>query len=277
MKVAHPLSISKLQLDRLYRAYNSREWVHPDPLECLYQYRDPLDQEIAGLIASCLAYGRVAQILKSVQWVLDKMGPSPYQFLQCMTRGSLQKDFGDFKHRFTTSQELIALFIGVKRVMACYGSLHACFLYGLKADDEDVLPALSRMVRELTTGFNGRCNSLLPLPERGSACKRLNLFLRWMVRKDHVDPGGWPDVPAAKLIVPLDTHMYRICSSLKLTSRKNADMCTAMEITRAFRCLQPRDPVRYDFALTRLGIRKDADPNVLLTNCDPPALGLNAL
>lgn len=267
MKLAHPAFISKPRLDKLYRAYNSREWVHPDPLEYLYQYRNPLDQEIAGLIASSLAYGRVAQILKSVEWVLDKMGPSPYQFLQCTTPRSLQKIFGDFKHRFTTSEELIALFTGVKSVMACYGSLYACFLYGFKADDEDILPALSRMVRELTTSFNGRCNSLLPLPERGSACKRLNLFLRWMVRKDHVDPGGWRDVPAAKLIVPLDTHMYRICFSLRLTSRKNADMRTAMEITRAFRSVQPRDPVRYDFALTRLGIRKDAHPNVLLTVC----------
>jgi len=267
MKVIPPPAINKPRLERLYRAYNSRRWVHPDPLEYLYHYRDPLDQEIVGLIASCLAYGRVAQILRSVNWVLDKMGPSPYQFLQSTRTGSLQKRFRNFKHRFTTSEELIALFTGMKHVLGRYGSLYACFLYAFEADDEDILPALSRMVRELTVGFKGRCNSLLPLPEKGSACKRLNLFLRWMVRKDHVDPGGWGDVPAAKLIVPLDTHMYRICFPLKLTSRTNADMRTAMEITQAFRSVQPRDPVRYDFALTRLGIRKDADPNLLLTVC----------
>lgn len=267
MKRVRRLPISKRRLDKLYRAYNSRRWVHPDPLEYLYRYRNPLDQEIVGLIASCLAYGRVVQILKSVKWVLDKMGPSPHRFLQRATNESLQKTFGGFRHRFTTGEELIALFVGVKQVLDCYGSLYACFLNGFEIDDVNILPALSRWVRELTKSSTGRCNSLLPLPEKGSACKRLNLFLRWMVRRDCVDPGGWRDVPAAKLIVPLDTHMYRICFGMRLTSRKNADMRTAVEVTRAFRGVQPWDPVRYDFALTRLGIRKDADPKDLLGVC----------
>ena len=267
MKAAPAPLISKSRLDELYWTYNSRMWVHPDPLEYLYHYSDPFDQEIVGLIASSLAYGRVAQILKSIKWVLDKMGSSPYRFLKRTKPGSFQKLFGDFKHRFTTSEELIAMFTGVKRLIACYGSLYSCFLSGFNEDDDHILPALACMVRELTTTFNGTCNSLLPLPERGSACKRLNLFLRWMVRKDRVDPGGWQDIPAGKLIVPLDTHMYRICFSLRLTARKNSDMRTAIEITQAFRSVQPNDPVRYDFALTRLGIRKDADPNMLLAFC----------
>ena len=98
---------------------------------------------------------------------------------------------------------------------------------------------------------------LLPSPSAGSACKRLNLFLRWMVRQDNVDPGGWDSVSPAKLIIPLDTHMHRIGRRLGLTPRRQADLRTAIEITEGFRGICPSDPVRYDFALTRLGIRRD--------------------
>ena len=266
MKADHDPIINKTRLEELYDSYNSRKWVHPDPLEFLYQYAAPRDREIVGIVASSLAYGRVAQILKSVGSVLEKMGPSPYDFLKHTTPVSLQRTFKDFKHRFTTSKDLTGMLYGVKRVVDRYGSLYACFLSGFK-DDEDILPALSFLVSELTALFNGQSNSLIPVPERGSACKRLNLFLRWMVRKDRVDPGGWLEIPTRKLMVPLDTHMHRKCSLLKLTHRKNADMHTVKEITCAFRRIEPEDPVRYDFALTRLGIRSDADPDALLRIC----------
>jgi uncharacterized protein (TIGR02757 family) len=261
MRMSH--ASIKLQLDRLYARYNSREWVHPDPLEYLYEYPTFQDREVVGLIASSLAYGRVAQILKSVSAVLKKMGPSPHLFLRSSTPASLKSTFHDFKHRFTIAEELIAMLIGLKDVIERHGTLYACFLSGFNHNDKTVLPGLSSLVHELTRGFNGRHNSLLPLPQKGSACKRLNLFLRWMVREDRVDPGGWQEVPPKKLIVPIDTHMHRIGILLNLTGRKSAGMPTAIEITRAFREIAPEDPVRYDFALTRLGIRKDAHVHVL--------------
>jgi uncharacterized protein (TIGR02757 family) len=251
--------INKADLDHLYAVYNSRKWVHPDPLEYLYDYPNLRDREVAGLIASSLAYGRVAQILKSVSAVLEKMGRSPYRFLESSTPASLHMAFGNFRHRFTSGEDLVILLLGMKRIIERYGSIYSCFLSGLNNDDKTILPAVSFLVKELRTPLKGGCNSLLPQPEKGSACKRLNLFLRWMVRRDQVDPGGWHKVSPNKLIVPLDTHMHRICGLLKMTSRKNADMCTALEVTRVFGKLEPADPVRYDFALTRLGIRKDAD------------------
>ena len=107
-------------------------------------------------------------------------------------------------------------------------------------------------------------SSLLPLPSRGSACKRLNLMLRWMVRKDDVDPGGWDDVDPSVLRVPLDVHMYRAGLLLELTSRKTTDWRTVEEITEGFRCIRPDDPTRYDFALTRFGIRQDMNPQELV-------------
>jgi uncharacterized protein (TIGR02757 family) len=254
--------IRKSQLERIYTHYNSRKWVHPDPLEFLYQYPQFKDREVVGFISSSLAYGRVTQILKSVSWVLDKMEPSPYIFLKTAPIPSLRKAFGSFRHRFTTGEEMILLLRGLQQVIDRFGTLYTCFLHGSKEEDTSVLPGLSFLATQLSAPFSGRRNSLLPLPRHGSACKRLHLFLRWMVREDGVDPGGWKKVSPAKLIVPLDTHMHRICCGLNFTKRKSGNLKTALEITRVFREITPEDPVRYDFALTRLGIRRDMEADL---------------
>jgi len=244
----------KKTLENLYQGYNKYEFLHPDPLEFLHGYSDLRDREVVGIIASSLAYGRVEQIIKSVSWVLDQMDPYPLRFLELSSDRSLKSAFTGFKHRFTTGDELVSMLSGIKRVIQRYGSLQEAFVQGLNHSDDTIMPALTVFVDQLRDNTDGRYNSLLPCPAKGSALKRLNLFLRWMVRKDDVDPGGWTNVPADKLIVPLDTHMHRISLALGLTKRKQADMKTAMEITRAFKKIVPDDPVRYDFALTRFGI-----------------------
>lgn len=260
-------ALSRERLEAFYRSCNCREYVHPDPLEYLYSYGDPRDRELVGLIASSLAYGRVAQILKSVSSVLEPMGPSPHAFLLNSSPGLLKSMFRNFKHRFSTGDELLALLQGAGKALVDYGSLEECFLTGLGEQDDTVFPALCHFVKALGVGETGSPNSLLPLPERGSACKRLNLFMRWMVRKDDVDPGGWKRVPRSKLIIPLDTHMHKIGLALGLTRRRQADMRTAIEVTRAFQGFSPDDPVRYDFVLTRLGIREDMDLNRFIEEC----------
>jgi len=248
----------KQKLDILYNQYNRRRYVHPDPLEFLYSYKDIRDREIAGLIASSLAYGRVAQILKSVAFVLDKMNPSPYLFLKNSTYTSINRTFAGFTHRFASQDHLAAFLAGIKNVIAEFGSLHKCFLAGFSADNENVIPAMTFFSTQLTDGKK-KPGHLVALPEKGSACKRMNLFLRWMARKDRVDPGGWNGIPLSKLIIPLDTHMHRISLALNLTKRKQANMATALEITSGFKKIVPDDPVKYDFALTRFGIRNDMD------------------
>ena len=155
---------------------------------------------------------------------------------------------------------------GAKLMIEQYGSLYECFLADSKNDQETVLPALSAFVKKLMGVIPGDHNSLLAFPDKRSACKRLNLYLRWMVRQDRVDPGGWSKVPISKLIIPLDTHMHKICLVLNLTRRKQADMRTVMDITHAFKKIAPEDPVKYDFALTRLGIRKDSDISSFINN-----------
>jgi uncharacterized protein (TIGR02757 family) len=257
----------KSRFDKLYGTYNRREYVRPDPLELLYGYDDVRDGEIVGLVASSLAYGRVAQILKSVSSVLDAMGASPAAFLEGASPRSLERTYAGFKHRFTTGIELAGVLFGVKRAIERHGSLNACFTAALNDRDETVVPALTAFVEELRGVGGFGCNSLLPSPAGGSACKRLHLYLRWMVRRDAVDPGGWDGVMASKLIVPLDTHMYRIARSFGFTERRQADGKAALEVTAAFRELAPDDPVRYDFALTRLGIRDDADIESFVSEC----------
>jgi len=254
------LSAAREIMDTLYLLYNKREYVHPDPLEFLYQYDEFCDREVAGMIASSLAYGRVLQILAGVKSVLRRMGFSPYHFLKDATYESLVDTFCDFQYRFTTGEELVALLYGIKNVIEKYGSLHECFVSKFSRDDDTIERALTLFTNEIRGDANGdRYNSLLPCPAKGSACKRLNLFLRWMIRKDDVDPGGWNDIPTSKLIIPLDTHMNRLCLMCRIAQRKQASMRSAHEITGYFRRIFPEDPVRYDFALTRLGIRGDTD------------------
>jgi uncharacterized protein (TIGR02757 family) len=191
-------------LEEIYRRYNRRELVHPDPLEFLYNYDSLKDREVVGLIASSLAYGRVAQILKSVSLVLDKMGDSPYNFITTTGSREIAKIFAGFKHRFTTDSDLSYLLIGIKETLRQHGSLNKLFLAGYDKDDLTILPALSNFVSTLRKNAKIPSSYLIPSPQQGSACKRLNLFLRWMIRSDEVDPGGWRGIPAAKLLVPWD-------------------------------------------------------------------------
>ncbi len=258
--------IDKDILEKLYLKYNRCEFVPTDPVQFLWNYDDPQDREIVGLISSSLAYGRVAQILKSVSSVLEKM-PGPARFLRNAALGSLERAFDGFKHRFTTGKGLAAMLYGAKLAIEKYGSLNHCFLASLSDSDEAILPALEGFVRELSADEMIGPNYLLPLPSRGSACKRSNLFLRWMVREDEIDPGCWRGVSTMKLIIPLDTHMAGICRALGITERKQADMKTAIEITDFFRDVNPEDPVRYDFALTRLGILDGTDLPSFVTRC----------
>jgi uncharacterized protein (TIGR02757 family) len=253
-------------LEELYSKYNRRECAHPDPVVFLYPYDDPLDREIVALVAASLAYGRVAQIHRSVSSVLGRM-PSPSAFLKRATGKSLESTFAGFKHRFTTGEELARMLVGIKRLVSRHGSLRRSFAARLKKNHDTVIPALALFVEELKGCAGDTPSSLIPSPEAGSACKRFHLFLRWMVRTDEVDPGGWEEVPASKLVVPLDTHMHRICRYLKLTHRRQADARTACEITEAFRRVVPEDPVRYDFALTRLGMRGDRHVGAFVGRC----------
>lgn len=241
-------------LEAFYERFNRKEFVHPDPLEFLYHYPDVGDREVVGIVASSLAYGRVAQILKSTKRVLDIMGPRPVEFLMETSREDLSGLLGGFVHRFTKGKDLAELLLGLRAMLEKWGSLENAITFFAHPRDGTIHPALCGFLKELDFLSRGAASRILASPWLGSSCKRLYLFLRWMVREDEVDPGGWRGISPSKLIVPLDVHMHRVGMMLGFTERKQADILTAMEITEGFARICPEDPVKYDFVLTRPGI-----------------------
>ena len=230
-------------LESLYKKLNKRGLVDPDPLKFLYDYPDIKDREIMGLVASSLAYGRVAQILKSVDKILLPMEGKPFDFVTSHNEKDLAAIYIGFVHRFTTDADIVRLLCGIKHVLKEYGNFENLYLCGVEKFADEV-----NMSKK---------SYLIPSPADGSACKRLNLFFRWMVRSDEVDPGGWTKAKAADLVVPLDTHAFKAAKILGFTEKKAPNYKTALEITSHFAEISPDDPVKYDFALTRFGIRDD--------------------
>jgi uncharacterized protein (TIGR02757 family) len=248
-------------LEKLYDRYNHNEFIKSDPLQFVYHYSKPADMEVAGLLAASLAYGRVQQIEKNLNDLFGRMGTSPYAFVMNFDKARRQK-LNSFKHRFTTGRDISDLLSVLKKVLRQKGSIEKHFSSGYNKGDENILPALSRFcdsLYEIYSEQNGRKVSrgmkyLLASPVRGSACKRLNLFLRWMVRDDEVDTGLWKRIDKAKLVVPVDVHMGRLCRILGFHDRKVISLSTAVKITECFAEIEPADPVKYDFALSRIGI-----------------------
>lgn len=277
---AHAIAADMLRdvLDRVYAHYNHRRFIGPDPLQFAYRHSDRADVEIAAFLAAALAYGRVEQIERSLTQLFDRMDDAPYEFtsrFDSHRRARLRS----FKHRFTTGDDLSDLLELFRRVLDNHGSLEALFLKGYHKEHANVLPALSAFCDSLCRTYMDlhRCprpplglNYLLASPSRGSASKRLNLFLRWMVRKDDVDLGLWTAVDKAKLIVPVDVHMGRLCRILGLHDSKAATLATAVKITVGFARIEPTDPVKYDFALSRIGIIEDCTgrSGVLCLSCE---------
>ncbi|CCK78430.1 MULTISPECIES: TIGR02757 family protein [Desulfobacula] len=228
--------------------------MDPDPLLFLYDYPEKKNREIAGFIAACFAYGRVDQIMKTVGHILGKLGPDPFTYLMTRTKKDMANEFKGFRYRFANESHLVHLLWGIRTVLKKFSSLENCFYEGTESTDENVLPGLVFLFEQMNQ--HNKTGHLLADPKKKSACKRSNLFLRWMVRKDQVDPGGWDKISPSILIVPLDTHMYKTGLMLEFTQRKSMDLKTALEITQGFRTVLRQDPVKYDFCLTRFGIRK---------------------
>lgn len=247
----------KSRLEKLYESFNDPVYIHPDPLEFVVSYSSVQDREIAGLISSSLAFGRVGQILLSLSRVFSIMGSSPWEYVTEGNERQFKNDFKGFVYRFVREEHIVALMCGLREMLDNFGSLENCFVSVLSQDNETIVSAMGPFVSVLTK-YNDP-GYLIPRPEKKSSMKRMNLFLRWMVRKDRVDPGGWAEIGTSRLIVPLDTHMHRMSLRTGLTTRKSADMKAAVEVTESLRRFSPEDPVKYDFAMTRFGIRYELD------------------
>jgi uncharacterized protein (TIGR02757 family) len=251
----------KSVLQKLYDKYNHRNLIKPDPLQFVYNYSAPRDMEIAGLISAALAYGRVEQIQNSLTKLFGLMDDTPYEFVVSFNKAK-QKKLQNFKHRFNTGDDIADLFELLKIILNKYGSIENYFLQGYDKSHENIIPALSVFCDSLLKLHASKHNSninkglgyLLVSPSNGSACKRMNLFLKWMIRDDEVDAGIWKSIDKAKLIVPIDVHMGRLCRFLGFHDKNTISLKTAIEITKHFAEIEPDDPAKYDFALSRIGI-----------------------
>jgi uncharacterized protein (TIGR02757 family) len=251
-------------LERVYERYNRHSYVGTDPISFLYEYEETGDREVAALAASALAFGNVKQIMRSVASVLGEMGDSPRGYIMNAGPREIESAFSGFRHRWADGGDIACLLIGARGVIETHGSLENCMTKAFDASHSDVMPALTALADELSRHGEGYAGCLVPSPGGGSACKRYNLFLRWMVRHDEVDPGGWSGIPAAKLLVPLDVHMHRWGTLFGFTARAQADIRAAREVTEAFAEMTPDDPVKYDFALTRLAVLRDGSKEAFI-------------
>lgn len=247
-------------LEALYERYHRPEFIHPDPLELVLR-ADLRDREVVALISSSLALGRVGLILAACESIL-RILESPFDALTSLSARDLRRLFGSFRYRFFSGEQLSNFLIGAGTLLRRYGSLGGCFRSGMADSDPNTLGGLSHFVAEMRRASGGDIGILLSDPTKGSASKRLHLFLRWMIRRDAIDPGGW-SVPPSKLIVPADVHMLRVSRMLAFTARRQPDLQAAREITNALCELCPDDPVRFDFSMTRLGIHPDLTYSLL--------------
>jgi len=253
-------------LDRLYAA-RSPQHLANDPLSFCHRYSNPADQEVAAVIASAFAYGGIKIILRTLESIFAELGPSPRSYVETFDPGKALKAFSAFKHRFNDGRDLVALLWGIRRMIADAGSVNAFFLRFHDPSAQDVTAGLNGYAAAVlaldyrpvfksgTMPAGSYFPFLFPAPAAGSACKRLCMFLRWVARPaDGIDLGIWHGVSPFQLLIPVDTHISRICSYLGFTRRTSADWRMAQEITAALRQLDPADPVKYDFSLAHLGI-----------------------
>jgi len=253
----------KARLDRLYAAFNRPDSAL-DPIQIVRRYVRLPDREVVAFVAAGLAFGRVRSVMASVEAVCRAMGPDPARFVRAFDPAVHGHDLLRIVHRWTQGRDLVALIWILGRLVEEHGSLEASVAAHLDPDAADVGPAIE------TWSARARAVDLRPAygrvprdpgvyyffarPSTGSACKRLNLFFRWMARQDAVDPGGWTAIRPGQLVVPLDTHTIRVGRCLGLTRRATPGWRMATDITAALRELDPADPVRYDFSLCHLSM-----------------------
>lgn len=235
-----------------------------DPVWMVRRYERADDREVVGFIAAALAFGRVQSVLNSVDGMLRVMGASPAAFVRRFEPARDRDCFKHLVHRWTNGADFAALVWILHQMIEQRGSIEQFFADGLAADAVDVGGALqsfsTRALALDAAAIYGRKRPkpgvayFFSRPSSGGACKRLNLFLRWMVREDQVDLGVWKKIRPGQLIVPLDTHVIRVGQCLRLTTLKSPGWRMAADITASLRALDPNDPVKFDFSICHLGM-----------------------
>ncbi len=264
LRASNAVAVALLpRLERLYEDYN-REDAAADPIQVVRRYTNPADQEIVGFCAAALAFGRVASVLNTIETLTKILGPRPAAFVRGFDPAAPHPELRAMVHRWTRGVDIAALLWVLRQMLDRATSIEKFFLEGYSDEAVDISDALESfsqraLALDLRSVYGrvpkraGVCY-FFPRPSAGSGCKRLNLFLRWMVRRDEVDLGVWHSLPPSKLIVPLDTHVIRLGRCLRLTRYASPGWRMAAEITASLRAIDPIDPVRFDFSICHVGM-----------------------
>ena len=257
------------RLDALLASCDAQATRRRDPVDFVHGYDDSRDQEIAGLVAASLAFGNAIAARRSVERALEALGPQPSATVVDANHGELRERLRGFVHRIYRGEHLASVLWRAGALLRQHGTLGNAFAHFHHASDGDFREGLARLADALRGDAAGRSlRHLISDPRAGSACKRLVLYARWMVRPaDGVDLGLWPIAPS-ELRIPVDTHIHRISRNLGLTNRRTATWATSEEITAVLRTFDPEDPVKYDFALCHLGVSRECPSRPDPAKCD---------
>lgn len=243
------IMITKTELDKLAKKYETEDFIKDDPVQFIHRFKDKKDIELAGFIASLLAYGSRKQFIKKLDQLFEIAQNEPLNFIQNFEAGSI----GDFNYRFGKPDDFIEIFSILKELYNTSDGLEELFEHGYKQDKifETVVDYFySRATQNAKHGFY----HMIPNPHNGGAMKRMCMYLRWMVRKSPVDVGIWSFMPASELLIPLDVHVGRISRQMGLLTRNANDLKAVIELTENLKKLCPEDPVKYDFAIFGYGV-----------------------
>jgi uncharacterized protein (TIGR02757 family) len=256
----------KEALDRLYSEYDFRGRVAFDPISIPHQFQEPKDIEVSGFIASCFSYGKVQLFKPVIKSLMSIMGQSPFDFILNFDVRRQRDLFAGLRYRFNKNDDVIALLHVLHKIVSKHGSIESVFKQHYNAGDSSIEGGLVGLIDtflEVDTSIvygdeqkRGGYLQFFPSPSGGSACKRINMFLRWMIRDRDIDFGIWKRIPKNKLVIPLDVHIARISRCLGFTQRSSQDWKMALEITESLKRIDPQDPLKYDFALCHQGIAK---------------------
>ncbi len=239
-------TLSRERLDKLYSEYNNKKYIKYDPIKYVYNFESNSERELVGLIASSLSFGRVTQIFKAMDRLLEIMNYQPLNYVSSLKK-TPDKKLLSFKYRFVTGQHVFNMLLSTKRIIEEFGSI------GKFAEKNYRKGNFLELADEIIREFQG-VYYLIPSSLKNSPCKRLFMFFRWMVRSDNVDLGLWNFISPQELVIPLDTHIFRVSKDLGFTSRRSASLNTALEITDSLKKYSKNDPVKYDWALSHIGI-----------------------
>ncbi len=241
--------ITKTELDKLAAKYETEDFIKDDPVQFIHRFKDKKDIELAGFIASLLAYGSRKQFIKKLDQLFEIAQNEPLNFIQNFEA----KSIGDFNYRFGKPDDFIEIFSILKELYNTSDGLEELFEHGYRQDKifETVVDYFyARATQNAKHGFY----HMIPNPHNGGAMKRMCMYLRWMVRKSSVDIGIWKFMPASELLIPLDVHVGRISRQMGLLTRNANDFKAVIELTENLKKLCPEDPVKYDFAIFGYGV-----------------------